>query len=83
MRPAIPVKDGKVNVFDNAGRVLSGSIINVIGDFIEFTCGIKSENAGAPLLNDDLCVVGIYNGLWDPSNESAPKLIRQQIFKAY
>ena len=37
---------------------------------------MKSEagNAGAPLLNEGSCVVGIYNGLWDSSNESAPKL---------
>ena len=37
LAPAIPVKDSKVTVFDNAGGVLSGRIINVIGDFIEFT----------------------------------------------
>ena len=72
---ALPEKSADVTLFDNAGGVLSGSIVNVIEDLIEFTIEIDSETGikGAPLLNKDFSVVGIYNGLWNSSNDSAPK----------
>ena len=63
---------------DSSGDVLSGWIINVIKDFIEFTFGMKSEKCdeGVPLLNDELRVVGIYSGLWDPSMNLPPIVIK-------
>ena len=73
---AIPIKDSKVTLFDNANGIISGKIRNINGDFIEFTSEMKSKtgNAGAPLLSEGSCVVGIYTGLWDFSDESAPQL---------
>ena len=45
-------------------KYLSGSIINVTGDLIEFEIP-ETGSAGAPLLNEELNVVGICNGLLD------------------
>ena len=70
LESGIPIEQSKVTVYDNTGGVLPGSIHNVIEDLIEFTIP-QSGYAGAPLLNEELIAVGIYNGFWDPSNESA------------
>ena len=70
---AKPEKDAEVAVYDNAGNKLNGSIIDVAGDFIEFNINITETNiAGAPLLNEYFHVVGIYSGLLDPPDDSAP-----------
>ena len=70
---ANPEKDAEVTVYDNAGNKLNGSIIDVTGDFIEFNINITETNiAGAPLLNENFNVVGIYSGLLDPPDDSAP-----------
>ena len=70
LQSAIPKIEEKVSVYNNVGEDLRGSITNVIQDLIEFEIP-ETGTAGAPLLNEELYVVGIYNGFWDQSNKSS------------
>ena len=64
--------------FNYDGTVANGSIINVIGDSIQYK--IETEiSLGSPLLNENFDVVGIHVGSLDTAPESAEEL--QQIVK--
>ena len=69
---AIPEKDSKVNLYHHNGEVSSGSIINIIGDLIEYKIETEISLLGSPLLNENRDVVGIHAGFWDGygANES-------------
>ena len=72
---ATPEKNAKVTLYHYNGEDASGSIINVIGDSIQYK--IETEiNLGSPLLNEDRDVVGIHAGSWDSSNESAQTICK-------
>ena len=65
-----PEKNANVTLYHHNGGDVSGNIVDVIGDFIQYTIGPEIR-LGSPLLNEDRDVVGIHVGLWDSSNESA------------
>ena len=67
---ATPEKKAKVTLYHYNGGDAGGSIIDIVGDCIQYN--IKSEiSLGSPLLNEDRHVVGIHVGLWDSTTESA------------
>ena len=65
-----PEKNANVTLYHHYGGDVSGNIVDVIGDFIQYTIGPEIR-LGSPLLNEDRDVVGIHVGLWDSSNKSA------------
>ena len=74
---ATPEKNAKVTVYLCKGNVATGNIVDVNGDIVHFTIGIKDGNSGIPLFNEKN-VVGIHVGSWDTSNEFG-KVVRRAI----
>ena len=67
---ATPIKNEKFTVPLYKGDFVTGTIVDVKGDNIQFKIDLADGNSGHPLLNDEYRVVGIHVGLWDTSNES-------------
>ena len=80
---AMPQKNTKVTVFQYEGTVSSGSIIDVIGDIIQYR--IESEiSLGSPLLNEDCDVVGIHADSFGHQQQANKQAINiQSILNAY
>ena len=66
---AIPIKNGKVNVHSYKGDVITGAIIDVTKNIIQFKVRAEAD-VGSPLLNNDLKVVEMHVGLRDTQIES-------------
>ena len=64
------IKNGKCTLPLYTGDLVTGTIIDVKGDNIQFKIALAEGNSGHPLLNDEYRVVGIHVGSWDTSNES-------------
>ena len=73
---ATPQTTEKITISDFEGRYVSGTIVNVIGDIIQYKPDTETS-VGSPLLNKDWDVVGINIGLWYATTEHV-----QTTFKA-
>lgn len=63
----------KITIIDPNGSISNGNILNVNGNCFNFTVGEDRIIQGAPILNENFNVVGIYCGLCDASNENPNK----------
>lgn len=70
---ATPIEKMKITIIDPNGSISNGNILNLNGNCINFTVGEDRIIQGAPILNENFNVVGIYCGLCDASNENPNK----------